>query len=250
MYLGIEDFWRLTHPALAVLLVFPLLGIVVRMAWQTRQRRQAIAHGANSKIPATAGREHMQIGRWLAGVVIGVELLGISQPMLKYVLKQGLWQTEPLRVGMVFLFYAATLGALVCLYQAQQQLWRWTFAGLTLLGVTLLSFQDLLVLKTAQDVIYRRKEEVLFSHFYYGIIVAFLMIVSLAIIPEIYQDRRNRWRTAHVMLNSIALILLMGQGVTGVRDLLEIPLSWQEPLVYQCDFANKKCPELPPTAPK
>jgi hypothetical protein len=248
MYL--EDFWRLTHPAISVLLVFPLIGIVVRMAWQTRQRRQAIAHGANSKISATAGREHVQIGLWLAGAVIGVELLGISQPMLKYVLKQGLWQTEPLRIGMIFLFYVATLGVLVCLYQAQQQLWRWTFAGLTALGITLLSFQDLLLLKAAKDVIYRRKEELLFSHFYYGIIVALLMIVSLAIIPEIYQDRRNRWRTAHVILNCFALVLLLGQGATGVRDLLEIPLSWQESFVYQCDFAAKKCPELPPEAPK
>lgn len=243
--MAIEDFWRLTHPAIAVLLVFPLIGIVVRMAWQTRQRRQAIAQGANSKIPAIVGRDHVQVGRWLAAAVIGIELLGISQPMLKYVLKEGLWQRDPVRVGMVFLFYVVTIGSLVFLYQAQPRLWRWTFAGLTAIGVLILSFQDLVLLKTAREVIYRRKEDLAFSHFYYGVIVTLLMIFSLAIIQEIYQDRRDRWRTTHIVANCVALLLFMGQGLTGVRDLLEIPLSWQEPFVYQCDFANKKCPELP-----
>ena len=32
------------------------------------------------------------------------------------------------------------------------------------------------------------------------------------------------------------------QGITGTRDLLEIPLSWQKPAVYACDFAAKTCP--------
>ncbi len=30
----------------------------------------------------------------------------------------------------------------------------------------------------------------------------------------------------------------------GVRDLLEIPLTWQEPFIYQCDFANQTCDNL------
>lgn len=48
-------------------------------------------------------------------------------------------------------------------------------------------------------------------------------------------------RLIHIILNCIALLLFMGQGMTGTRDLLEIPLSWQEPYIYQCDFVNHTC---------
>jgi hypothetical protein len=73
-------------------------------------------------------------------------------------------------------------------------------------------------------------------------VVTLLMIVSLAIVQEIYQDRSNRWRNLHIVLNCIAILFFMGQGMTGTRDLLEIPLSWQKPFIYQCDFNNKTCP--------
>ena len=33
------DWLWILHPALAVVLMYPLLGMVVRLAWQTRQRR-------------------------------------------------------------------------------------------------------------------------------------------------------------------------------------------------------------------
>lgn len=72
------------------------------------------------------------------------------------------------------------------------------------------------------------------------------MIFSLAILPEIYRDRSNRWRKVHVALNCVALLLFLGQAVTGTRDLLEIPLSWQDPFIYKCDFQNKTCPGSPP----
>jgi Protein of unknown function (DUF4079) len=54
-------------------------------------------------------------------------------------------------------------------------------------------------------------------------VVAILMIVSLAILPEIY--RNFNWRRVHIGLNSIALCLFLLQGITGVRDLLEIPVG-------------------------
>ncbi|URD48633.1 MULTISPECIES: hypothetical protein [Chroococcidiopsis] len=34
----------------------------------------------------------------------------------------------------------------------------------------------------------------------------------------------------------------MGQGLTGTRDLLEIPLGWQKHYIEQCDFMNQTCP--------
>jgi hypothetical protein len=69
------------------------------------------------------------------------------------------------------------------------------------------------------------------------------MIFSLAIVEDIYKDRSHRWRIAHTILNCIALALFLGQAMTGSRDLLEIPLSWQKPAIYRCDFTNKTCPE-------
>ena len=51
MSLGLEDILRLVHPAIAVIFVFPLIGITVWMAWQTRQRRLQVAQLGKSKIP-------------------------------------------------------------------------------------------------------------------------------------------------------------------------------------------------------
>jgi hypothetical protein len=67
------------------------------------------------------------------------------------------------------------------------------------------------------------------------------MIFSIVIVQDIYQDRKNRWRMAHIILNCFALLLFIGQGITGARDLLEIPLDWQKSYIYQCDFTNKTC---------
>lgn len=44
-----EDIAGLIHPALAVVFVFPLLGIVVNYAWQTRQRRLSAKEGGKVK---------------------------------------------------------------------------------------------------------------------------------------------------------------------------------------------------------
>ena len=42
----ISDFLALIHPILAIIVVFPILGIVTNFAWQTRQRRlQTIGGG-------------------------------------------------------------------------------------------------------------------------------------------------------------------------------------------------------------
>ncbi|WP_333362955.1 DUF4079 family protein [Microcoleus sp. N3A4] len=51
-----------------------------------------------------------------------------------------------------------------------------------------------------------------------------LMVFSLAITPEIDRDRSHRWRKIHTVLNCLALLLFLGQRVTGSRDLLEIIL--------------------------
>ncbi len=234
MYLGLEDILRLVHPVLAVTVVFPIIGITVFMAWQTRQRRLQANTGNKSKISPLVGQEHLKLGKVLAASVIAIELLGITRPLFSKIIETQLWSSEPTKFGLILLMYVVTIGSLVCLYRSQAPLWRGIFATLTGAALVVLSFQD---------GIYRRDEEIYLSHFYFGVTVTLLMIFSLAIIPDIYKDRKNRWRTVHVILNCIALVLFIGQGVTGTRDLLEIPLSWQEPALQQCDYAHKTCPE-------
>ena len=230
----LKDFLALVHPILAVAIVFPMLGIVLNMAWQTRQRRQQIASGDKSKIPPIVGQEHLKAGRILSGSVVGVTLLGLGYAIFEHILSKDVWSKNSFQVIFIILMFVATIGSLVMLYRAQPALWRGIFATLTGIGLVVLG---------TQDGVYRRTNEWYWSHYYIGITAALLMVFSLAIVQDIYQDRSNRWRTIHVILNSIAVLLFFGQGMTGTRDLLEIPLSWQKPFIYSCDFANKTCPK-------
>ncbi|MEH1792875.1 DUF4079 domain-containing protein [Nostoc sp.] len=237
----ITDFLSLLHPAIAVIFVFPLIGTVVNFAWQTRQRRLQILAGSKSKIPPVVGTEHKQLGERLTGAVVGLTLIGLSYPIGKNIIKNQLWNKAPFQVVFILLIFAATITSLVFLYRARQRLWRAVFATLTGAGLVIIG---------CQDGVYRLTSQWYWSHYYIGITAALLMIFSLAIVPDIYQDKSHRWRIVHTILNCIALLLFIGQGMTGTRDLLEIPLSWQEPYIYQCDFANKTCPTPNPQPPK
>jgi hypothetical protein len=236
------DWLRLLHPTLAVAFVFPLIGIVVHYALQTRQRRlqlaaakaqQATGHPATtakSQIPATVGREHVQLGRWLTGSVVGVSLLGLAHPIIKTLIKNDIWSKSPFQVFFVAAMFGLTIATLACLYRSQGKVQRILFATLPSAGLIILGLQD---------GVYRRTNEWFFSHYYYGIVASLLMIASLAILPEIY--RSLNWRRVHVTLNLLTLLLFLGQGLTGTRDLLEIPLSWQEPTIYGCNFDQRTC---------
>ncbi len=226
-----SDLFLLLHPILAVAVVFPLIGIVVRMAWQSAQRRRQAASGDKSSIPATVGKEHVEMGRWLSGSVVTLCLVGLAQPIASKMFESHSWSKEPARVMFVLAMFVATVFSLFFLYRAQAKLWRGVFATLTGMGLLVLG---------SQPEIFKREYEWYASHYYFGMMAAMLMIFSLAIIQDIYQDRRNRWRKAHIILNCFALLLFLGQSFTGTRDLLEVPLGWQKPYVeslykYECD---------------
>jgi FtsH-binding integral membrane protein len=140
-------------------------------------------------------------------------LLGLAHPIGKNILVNQLGSKELFQVLFIVLLFAATITSLVFLYYAKQRLWRGVFATLTGAGLVILG---------CQDGVFRRTNEWYASHYYIGLAAALLMIFSLAIVPTIYKDRSNRWRIAHTILNCIALLLFVGLGITGTRDLLDI----------------------------
>ncbi len=251
MSLELSDWLKLIHPLMAVVCVFPLIGISVYFGLQNRERRRLISNGEKSAIPAIVGLEHVKVGKWLTTAVLLVALEGMIHPTIKKIISSNLWNTDPWRVMLVGLVFLITFGSLVLLHRARadQQGWRAGWAVLTIMGTFAIGFQgEIKALNFSGwgvlGAIYRRDEEWFFSHFYFGMVITGLMIVSLAIIPEIYQDRSQKWRNTHVLLNFLALLLLICQGLTGVRDLLEIPLNWQAPAIYRCDFVRKNCDNL------
>lgn len=228
--LDTPDLLRLLHPFMAVTFVMPLIGIAVYFAVQTRQRRLAVANKDKTTIAPVVGREHVRVGQWLAGAVVGLVLLGLAHPIFKTLGRENAWAEDPFRGIFVVVMYLFTIASLVLLYRSSSRPWRGTFAVLTGMGLWLLGMQP---------GVFRRGYEWYLSHFYFGMVAAMLMIFALATLPEIYKSKR--WRLTHAALNTVAVLLFISQGVTGVRDLLEIPLHWQEPFIYQCDFANKTC---------
>jgi hypothetical protein len=235
-----KDTILLLHPIAAVILVFPLLGVVLNRALQVRQRRLG---NEKTKIPAVVGQEHVQLGRWLTGSVVGIVLLALANDVLGNIVQNGIWGKDPFKVVLIYMMFGAAIASLIFLYQAKAKLWRGVFATLSSMALIVLG---------AQDGVYRKTEQWYVSHYYYGITAAILMIISVTILKEIYQDKTHRWRTLHIVLNSIAVLLFIGQGITGTQALLEIPLHWQKPYVQklyelQCDM--KPCTVQAPAIP-
>lgn len=220
----LRDTILLLHPVIAIAVVFPLLGLVVNRALQVRQRRLQAVKGEKSKVPPTVGQEHVQLGRWLSGAVVGVALVALAYDIFGDIADKNIFAQSPFKVILIGLLFVVTIAALSALFKARAPLWRGIFATLTGMGLVILG---------CQDGIYRKTDQWYFSHFYFGITAALLMIFALAILPNIYRDKTNRWRNIHIVLNSIALLLFLGQGITGAQSLLEVPLHWQEPYIQQ-----------------
>ena len=211
-YLGKQDLFSLIHPALVVVFVFPMIGIVTNFAWQTRQRRLESKKG-KSKIPPIVGREHVQVGRWLAASVVIVSLVGLAYSIIyKSFIKKNLWSKNNPQAILILLMFAATIASLILLLRAKPKLWRGIFATMTGMGLVIIG---------EQEGVWRLADEWYWSHHYYGIAVSLLMILSIAILDDIY--RSLAMRNLHIGLNCLALLLFVGQGITGPRDLLEIP---------------------------
>lgn len=239
----LKDAILLLHPAIAIIVVFPLIGIVIHRAFQVRQRRLQTVEMGKSKIPPVVGQEHVQLGRWLTVAVVGVVLLALANDVIGNILEKQVWVNAPFQVVFIGLVFVGAIASLFLLYQAKDQQWRGIFATLSGMGLVVLG---------CQDGVYRKTDQWYISHYYYGIVAALLMIFSLAILPDIYKDKTNRWRNIHIILNSLALLLFIGQGITGTLSLLEVPLSWQEPYIqnlYKQHCDTQSCTIQAPSLP-
>ena len=224
------DWLWILHPALAVVLIYPLIGMVVRLAWQTRQRRVA-----KVKHSPLVGRDHSDLGRWLSAGVVLLVLIALSvviatkEPLADFSGGAG----RALQLSIVLL---GTVVSLIALWRSKASALRLSFSLITWVGVLTLG---------AQPEVWRLSDDPLSpafwqSHYWAGVAVTGLMLFSLAARPEIVRDLRLR--RLHVTASVLAALLFVMQGITGTRDLLEIPLSWQKPALYACDFDLQRCP--------
>ena len=208
------DWLFLIHPVLAVVLIYPLLGVVVRLGLQTRQRRIDKA-----KLPPSIGLEHNQLGQWLAAGVVTLVLIALA------VVISTKPTTDSSRQLPLLLAWLGTAASLVALWRVQSAGLRLSFALITWSGLFALG---------AQPEVFRLSDnpfEAAFwqSHYWGGVLVSGLMLFNLAAWPEI--QRHLSWRRLHISANVLAAVLFLSQGISGSRDLLEIPLSWQKPYI-------------------
>ena len=232
------DWFSLLHPVLVILFVYPVVGATIRLGILVREKRLGI-----TKQPAPVPREHADHGRWLtAGVVVAVLIALVYSFISKAVEPGVVFAGGAARLALLMLVAAGTLVALLALLKVKQPALRASF--------TLLTWAGLLGLGSQAE-IWRLSDNPLSgafwsSHYWSGVLLTGLLLFNLAARPEI--TRHLRWRRLHIASNLLIMVLLAVQAITGSRDLLEIPLSWQKPAIDRCDFQNRVCPE-PAEAP-
>lgn len=231
------DWLWILHPALMVTMAYPLLGVVLHLARRTRQRRLG-----RRRLPANSGAEHTDLGRALGVVVVVIVLLALVVSLTtKVPLAQ--FAGGSVRLAGLALVALGTLAALGALLRVRRPAPRAAFALLTWVGLLGLG---------AQPEVWRVSDDPFTSafwqsHYWGGAGLTGLLLFAVAAQPEIL--RSLRWRRLHIGANLLAALLFLAQAISGTRDLLEIPLSWQKPAIQACDFARQVCPSPLPAAP-
>lgn len=235
--MGIKDWLFLLHPALAVVLVYPLAGIVARLGLMTRRRR---VEGA--RLPASTGTEHSDLGRVLSMAVVAIVLLALTV-VIGTAVPPDQFRGGIGRASQLVLVLLGSIAALIALWKASSKAMRGTFSLITWLGVLTLG---------VQPEVFRRGDNPLqtefwTSHAWAGLGLVGLMLFSLGARTEILREKR--WRRVHVAASVLAGLLLLSQAFSGTRDLLEIPLAWQKPFLASCDWQARICPPPSPHVP-
>ncbi|MFM7547488.1 MAG: DUF4079 domain-containing protein [Cyanobacteriota bacterium] len=228
------DWLWILHPALMVVVAYPLLGMVLLQARKARQRRLGL-----DRQPARSGAEHTLLGQWLAASVVAFVLLALAVVITtKVPLAQFAGGVQ--RLSLLALVWLGTAAALaLLLLHCRRAVWRASFALLTWVGVLALG---------SQKEVWRLSDDPLSpafwqSHYWGGAALVGLLLLAVAARPEI--QRSLRWRRLHLSANVLAALIFVAQGISGSRDLLEIPLSWQKPAIDTCDFSRQVCPTAP-----
>ncbi len=226
------DWFAVLHPVLVILFVYPVVGATVRLGLLARERRLKI-----HPQPPTVGVEHADHGRWLVSGVVVAVLIALTYSFIsKFIVPEPPFAGGAQRLTLLLVVVAGTALSLAALWKAKQPALRAAF--------TLLTWAGLLGLGS-QPEIWRLSDNPFSgafwsSHYWSGVLLTGLLLFSFASRPEIF--RSLRMRRLHISANVLAAVLFAVMAITGTRDLLEIPLSWQKPAIYACDFTKRVCP--------
>ena len=233
------DWLALLHPVLIILFVYPVVGATIRLGILARERRLKI-----NPLPPSVGIEHGDHGRWLTGGVVVAVLIALDFSFIKHFLNQATpFAGGAARLGLLLVVSSGTLLAYLALWFVKKAPLRASFALLTWAGLLGLG---------SQKEIWRLSDNPLTgefwgSHYWAGVLLTGLLLFSVAARQEVL--RSLRMRRLHVTANVLVTVLLAVMAITGTRDLLQIPPSWQAPALGGCDHVTLKCaPTISPEA--
>lgn len=230
------DWLALLHPVLIILFVYPVVGATIRLGILVREKRLGI-----TRQPDLVPVEHAAHGAWVTGGVVVAVLIALLYSLLAHGWSSGAPVSALPRLVLMGLVAAGTLVALLALLRVRRAALRASFALLCWAGLLGLG---------SQPEIWRLSDNPLTggfwsSHYWSGVLLSGLLLFTTAARPEI--TRIPRLRRLHLLLNLLVMVLLAVQAITGSRDLLQMPLSWQTPAILSCDPLARSCPT--PTPP-
>ena len=233
------DWLLLLHPVLIILFVYPVVGATIRLGILARERRLKI-----HPQPPTVGVEHADHGRWVTSGVVAAVLIALLYSFLSKFFEPGsAFAGGTPRLALLLLVAAGTLASLLALWKVKKAPYRASFALLTWAGVLGLG---------SQPEIWRLSDnpfsgEFWSSHYWAGVLLTGLLLFSTSAKTEIFKSMR--FRRLHVSAGVLTAVLLAVLAITGTRDLLNIPLSWQKPVIEGCNFEARTCPPLASAKP-
>lgn len=217
---------RLLHPLLAVLAIYPLVGVAIFLGVQTGQRRSG-----NRSIPASVGSSHTELGLWLSNGLVVMVLVGLAASAISHT--QGLMTpVGHARSFQLIIGFSGTAMCLLSLAFASETSTRLSLAVLTWLGVISLAAQPELGHPLGNPLHLSFWQ----GHTWPGIILTGIMLFAFAIRRETSCQRN--WRRVHLILAIFASFLFVAQAVTGIRDLAtsrphtQLPLALYTPPTF------------------
>lgn len=229
------DWLALLHPVLVILFVYPVVGATIRLGILVREKRLGI-----TRQPDLVPVEHAAHGAWVTGGVVVAVWIALLYSLLAQGLAAGALAGGLPRLLLLGLAALGTLASLLALLRVRWAPLRASFALLCWAGLLSLG---------SQPEIWRLSDNPLkagfwSSHYWSGALLTGLLLFTTAARPEI--RRLPRLRRLHLGLNLLVMVLLAVQAITGSRDLLQMPLSWQTPALLRCDPLVRRCPLPPP----